>query len=38
MLPQSQQRKPKNSSKSNLVISFIFHAMVVLIFVYFGVG
>lgn len=36
MLPQSQQRKPKNSSKSNLVISFIFHAILVVLVVYFA--
>jgi outer membrane biosynthesis protein TonB len=36
MLPQSQQRKPKNSSKSNLVISFIFHAVLVIVILYFA--
>jgi outer membrane biosynthesis protein TonB len=36
MLPQSQQRKPKNSSKSNLIISFIFHAILVVVIVYFA--
>jgi TonB family protein len=36
MLPQSQQRKPKNSSKSNLIISFVFHAILVIAILYFA--
>lgn len=36
MLPQSQERKPKNSSKSNLFISFVFHAVLVLALLYFA--
>ena len=36
MLPQTQQRKKKNSSKINLVISFVFHAVLVLLLVYFA--
>jgi hypothetical protein len=30
MLPQTQPRKKRNSSKVNLLISFIFHAVLVL--------
>ena len=36
MLPQTQQRKKKNSSKINLIISFVFHAVLVLLLVYFA--
>jgi outer membrane biosynthesis protein TonB len=36
MLPQSQPRKAKNSSKVNLLISFIFHALLVLVLLYFA--
>jgi outer membrane biosynthesis protein TonB len=36
MLPQTQQRKKKNSSKVNLIISFVFHAVLVLLLVYFA--
>ena len=36
MLPQSQPRKKRNSSKVNLMISFIFHALVVLVLLYFA--
>lgn len=36
MLPQSQQRKKKNSSKMNLLISFVFHAVLILVLVYFA--
>ena len=36
MLPQTQQRKKKNSSKINLVISFVFHAVLVLALLYFA--
>ncbi len=34
MLPQSQPRKKRNSSKVNLMISFAFHAALVIILVY----
>jgi outer membrane biosynthesis protein TonB len=34
MLPQSQPRKKRNSSKVNLLISFIFHALIVSVMVY----
>ena len=27
MIPQSQPKRPKNSSKTNLIISAIFHAL-----------
>ena len=36
MLPQTQQRNKKNSSKINLIISFVFHAVLVLLLVYFA--
>jgi hypothetical protein len=36
MLPQSQPRKKRNSSKVNLLISFIFHALIVLVALYFA--
>src|ERR1700722_3380802 len=34
MLPQSQPRKKRNSSKVNLLISFAFHAALVIVLVY----
>ena len=36
MLPQSQQRKKRNTSKVNLLISFIFHTLIVLAMFYFA--
>jgi colicin import membrane protein len=36
MLPQTQPRKRRNSSRVNLLISFIFHAMLVLTLLYFA--
>jgi len=36
MLPQSQPRRKKNSSKVNLLISFIFHAALVVVLFYFA--
>ncbi len=36
MIPQSQPRRKRNSSKVNLLISFIFHAVLVLVLVYFA--
>jgi len=36
MLPQTQARKKRNSSKVNLLISFIFHALIILVAVYFA--
>ena len=36
MLPQSQPRKKRNSSKVNLLISFIFHAALVVVLFYFA--
>ena|ERR1700677_368900 len=36
MVPQSQQRKKKNSSKVNLLISFTFHALLVVVLLYFA--
>jgi len=36
MLPQSQPRKKRNSSKVNLLISFTFHAVLVLALAYFA--
>jgi hypothetical protein len=36
MLPQSQPRKKKNSSKVNLAISFAFHAFLVVVALYFA--
>jgi protein TonB len=36
MIPQSQPRKKRNSSKVNLLISFIFHAVLVIALLYFA--
>jgi len=36
MLPQSQQRKPRNSSKVNLLISLTFHGLLVVAVLYFA--
>ena len=36
MLPQSQPRKKKNSSRVNLLISFVFHAALAAIVIYFA--
>jgi periplasmic protein TonB len=36
MIPQSQPKKKKNSSKVNLTISFVFHAVLVAVLVYFA--
>src|SRR5258708_2862056 len=36
MLPQSQSRKKRNSSKVNLLISFAFHGLLVLVVLYFA--
>jgi TonB family protein len=36
MLPQSQARKKKNSSKVNLLISFTFHLLLVVVLLYFA--
>ena len=36
MLPQSQQRKPRNSSKVNLLISVTFHGLLVIAVLYFA--
>jgi hypothetical protein len=36
MLPQSQARKKRNSSRVNLLISFIFHSLIVLVMFYFA--
>jgi hypothetical protein len=36
MLPQSQVRKKRNSSKVNLMISFAFHALLVVVVLYFA--
>src|SRR5476649_1095440 len=36
MLPQSQPRKKRNSSKVNLLISFAFHAVLVVTLLYFA--
>ena len=36
MLPQTQPRKQRNSSKVNLLISFIFHSLIVLVALYFA--
>jgi hypothetical protein len=35
-LPNTQPRKKKNSSKVNLLISFVFHALLVLVLLYFA--
>jgi outer membrane biosynthesis protein TonB len=36
MIPQSQPKKPKNSSKANLIISAIFHALLLGVMFYFA--
>src|ERR1017187_9549857 len=36
MLPQSHARKKRNSSRVNLLISFIFHSLIVLVMFYFA--
>src|SRR5215469_1057516 len=36
MVPQSQHRKKKNSSKVNLTISAVFHAVLVAVLLYFA--
>jgi outer membrane biosynthesis protein TonB len=36
MIPQSQPRKKKNSARVNLTISFIFHALLVAVLIYFA--
>jgi len=36
MVPQSQPRRKRNSSKVNLLISFIFHAALVIVLLYFA--
>ncbi len=36
MIPQSQPKKPKNSSKVNLTISAVFHGLIILALVYFA--
>jgi hypothetical protein len=36
MIPQSQPKKPKNSSKANLIISAVFHAILVGLLFYFA--
>jgi outer membrane biosynthesis protein TonB len=36
MLPQTQPRKKRNSSKVNLLISFIFHAALIVVLLYFA--
>jgi outer membrane biosynthesis protein TonB len=36
MTPNTQPRKPKNSSKVNLFISFVFHAILVVVILYFA--
>jgi hypothetical protein len=36
MIPQTQARPPKNSDKVNLLISFTFHALLVVVLVYFA--
>ena len=36
MIPQSQPKKPKNSSKANLIISAIFHGILVIALFYFA--
>ncbi len=36
MLPQSKSRKPRNSSKVNLLISLGFHSAIILVLVYFA--
>ncbi len=36
MVPQTQPRKPRNSSRVNLLISFSFHALIVIVGFYFA--
>jgi len=36
MVPQSKPRKPRNSSKMNLLISLTFHALIVMVGFYFA--
>jgi len=36
MLPQTQKRKPRNSSKVNLLISLAFHGVILVALVYFA--
>ena len=36
MIPQSQPKKKKNSSKVNLIISAVFHGLIVLALIYFA--
>src|SRR5258708_31124689 len=36
MTPKTQPRKSRNSSKTNLLISFVFHAVLVLVMLYFA--
>lgn len=36
MIPQSPPRQPRNSSKVNLLISFVFHALLVVVVLYFA--
>src|SRR5580698_4815723 len=36
MQPQSQPRKKRNSSKVNLLISFVFHALLLAVLLYFA--
>ena len=36
MIPQSQPKKPKNSSKANLIISAVFHAILIGVMFYFA--
>jgi hypothetical protein len=36
MVPQTQPRKKRNSSRTNLIISFVFHALIVLVGFYFA--
>ena len=36
MVPRTQARKPRNSSKINLIISVVFHGVIVVALVYFA--
>jgi len=36
MVPRTQARKPRNSSKVNLIISVVFHGLIVVALVYFA--
>lgn len=36
MTPQSQPRKPRNSSRANLIIALVFHALLVFVILYFA--